>query len=195
MSGALDHWTAVGQTRWVWFLCLGIALIVGGGLAIMLPAVSTVAASFVLGLVLAVVGVVQIIHAFRTPAWPGFLWGLLIGVVQLVGGGLIYLNPLAGAIAVALLIALVFVIQGLAQVGLALRLRPQTGWGWLLLSGVIALCASAALILKIPYNSVYTPGTITGVSLLFAGGAYIAMAISARKMHTLAFGQASNDNR
>lgn len=173
--------TEATQSRWVWFLGLGIALIVGGGLAVMLPAISTVAASLVLGLVLAVVGVLQILQAFQATAWAGFIWGLLIGVIQLVGGALIYLNPLAGAIAITLLIALVFVAQGLAQIALALRLRPQTGWGWLLASALIALFASAALALKLPYTSIYTPGTITGISLLFAGGAYIAMALSSHR--------------
>ncbi|MEZ2129054.1 MULTISPECIES: DUF308 domain-containing protein [unclassified Sinorhizobium] len=60
------------QSRWAWFLGLGIALIVGGGLAIMLPAISTVAASIVLGLVLAVVGVPQILQTFQATAWAGF---------------------------------------------------------------------------------------------------------------------------
>lgn len=170
------------RAKWVWFLCLGLILIAGGALAIMLPAVSTIAASLVLGLVLAGVGLVQIIQSFQVKGWSGFIWHLLIGVIQLVGGVLIYLNPLAGAVAITALIAIVFFAQGLSQIALAVRLRPQAGWGWLMLSGIIALLASAALMLKFPYTSIYTPGTIAGISLLFAGCAYLAIAFTARRI-------------
>ncbi|MGV2979167.1 HdeD family acid-resistance protein [Camelimonas sp. ID_303_24] len=170
------------RSRWIWFLCLGLALIAGGVLAIMLPVISTIAASLVLGLVLAGVGLFQIIQSFQVTGWAGFVWHLLVGVIQLVGGVLIYLNPLAGAIAITALIALVFLAQGLSQIVLALRLRPASGWAWLLLSGVIALLASAALLAKFRYTSVYTPGTIAGISLLFAGCAYLAIAVTARRI-------------
>ncbi|MBS7699101.1 MULTISPECIES: HdeD family acid-resistance protein [unclassified Chelatococcus] len=170
------------RAKWVWFLCLGLLLVAGGALAIMLPVMSTIAASLVLGLVLACVGIVQIIQSFQVKGWVGFIWHLLIGVIQFIGGVLIYLNPLAGAIAITALIAIVFLVQGVSQLILAFRLRPQAGWGWLLTSGLIALLASAALLLKFPYTSVYTPGTIAGISLLFAGCAYLAIAFTARRI-------------
>ncbi|MDL2405879.1 HdeD family acid-resistance protein [Rhizobium calliandrae] len=179
----VNQWAGPDHNRWVWFLCLGIALVLGGVLAIMLPAISSIAAGLVLGLVLAAVGILQLVQAFRVTAWTGFVWGLLVGFVQLVGGVLIYLNPLAGAIALTLLIALVFIVQGIAHILLALRLRPQIGWGWLAISGVIALLAGALLAFKMPFSGIYTPGTVTGISLLVAGGAYLAMAASSRRAH------------
>jgi len=168
------------QSKWGWFLVLGVVLILGGLLAIMLPAISTIAASLVLGVVLSLSGVVKIIKAFRVTGWPGFLWELTAGVVEVICGVLIYLNPLKGAIAITVLIAIVFVLVGISQIGLALRVRPQQGWQWLVISGLIALLASAALTLKIPYTRFYTPGTIAGISILFAGLAYVAMGIAVR---------------
>jgi uncharacterized membrane protein HdeD (DUF308 family) len=95
---------------------------------------------------------------------------------------LIYLNPLKGALAITLLIALVFLVQGLGQIALAFRVRLQPGWRWLLISGITALLASAALTLKLPYTRFYTPGTIAGISLLVAGWAYVAIALAVRKV-------------
>src|SRR5262249_34576959 len=95
----------------------------------------------------------------------GFRMGLRVGMIQFVGGILIYLNPLAGAIALTLVIAVVFLVQGLAQIWLALGLRPKVGWGWLIISGLVAFLAGALLALKIPFT-----GTVTGISLLVAGG-------------------------
>lgn len=140
-----------------------------------LPAISTIAASLVLGVVLSLSGVVKIIKAFRVTGWPGFLWELTAGLVKVICGVLIYLNPLKGAIAITVLIAIVFVLVGISQIGLALRVRPQQGWQWLVISGLIALLASAALTLKIPYTRFYTPGTIAGISILFAGLASVGV--------------------
>lgn len=167
--------------NWVTFLCVGLVLIACGLFSIMMPAISTLAASLTLGGALAVAGVVKITQALQVKEWKGFVWQMLGGIVEVVGGILIYLNPLKGAIAITLLIALVFAIQGGAQIALALRIQPQHGWGWLLASGVIALAVSAMLGLKLPFTSGFAPATIAGISLIFAGWAYVAIAYAARK--------------
>lgn len=128
------------QSKRGWFLVVGVVLLLGGLLAIMLPAISTIAASLVLGAVLSLSGVVKIIKAFRVTGWPGFLWELTAGVVEVICGVLIYLNPLKGAIAITVLIAMVFVLVGISQIGLALRVRLQQGWHWLFISGLILCC-------------------------------------------------------
>lgn len=160
----IDHTTQSMQSKWGWFLVLGIVLILCGALAVALPAVSTFAASVVLGVVLSIAGLVKIIQSLQLKEWSGFIWRELTGAVELVGGVLIYLNPLKGALAITLLIALVFLVQGLGQIALAFRVRLQPGWRWLLISGITALLASAALTLKLPYTRFYTPGTIAGIS-------------------------------
>ncbi|HYI03967.1 MAG TPA: HdeD family acid-resistance protein, partial [Reyranella sp.] len=54
------------------------------------------------------------------------------------------------------------------------------GWYWFLVSGAIALGAAVLLVMKLPYSHSFTPATVAGVSLLFAGWAYVAMALAAR---------------
>lgn len=169
------------HSKWGWFLILGIVLVVCGALAVALPAVSTFAASVVLGFVLALAGIVKMVQSLRVKEWSGFIWQELTGAVELVGGILIYFNPLKGALAITLLIALVFLVQGILQIALAVRVRKQEGWYWFAIAGLVALAASAALTLKLPYTAIYTPGTIAGISLLVAGGAYIAIALTLRR--------------
>jgi uncharacterized membrane protein HdeD (DUF308 family) len=175
------HRTQSVQSKWGWFLALGLVLIICGAVAIALPSASGLAVSVVLGAALTIAGIVKIIQSLQVKEWSGFLWQELTGAVEVVGGVLIYFNPLKGAFAVALLIALVFLVQGLGQIALAFKVRPQVGWHWLLMSGVVALLASAALTLKLPYTRFYTPGTIAGIALLVAGCAYVAIAIAVRK--------------
>jgi uncharacterized membrane protein HdeD (DUF308 family) len=181
---ATDDQAAVVLVRdkWLWFLALGVTLIAGGLFAVALPTITSMAASLVLGVTLVVVGLVKIIESFKVKEWTGFVWQLMLGVVEVVGGVLIYVSPLKRAIAITLLIAIVFVVQGVTQIVLALKVKPQPGWRWLLIAGVAALCASVALAMKFPFTRYYTPATIGGVSLLLAGCAYVVIAFAIRKI-------------
>ncbi|HEY9346811.1 MAG TPA: DUF308 domain-containing protein, partial [Inquilinus sp.] len=110
----------------------------------------------------------------------------LLGSVEVVGGILIYINPLKGALAISLLIAVVFLVQGVVQIKLALRVRPQTGWGWLFAAGLVAFCVTATMIMKLNYANLYTPATIAGIALLVAGCAYIVIALAIRRATAIA---------
>lgn len=169
------------HSKWGWFLALGFVLTLAGALAIALPAVSNFAASTVLGTVLLLAGIVKMVQSIQVKEWSGFAWQELTGAVEVVGGVLIFLNPLKGALAITLLIAIVFLVYGILQIVLAVRVRKLGGWYWLAVSGVVALAASAVLTLKLPYTKLYTPGTIAGISLLVAGAAYIAIALAIRR--------------
>jgi uncharacterized membrane protein HdeD (DUF308 family) len=72
--------------------------------------------------------------------------------------------------------AIVFALHGLTQIAFAYRVRRLKGWSWFLLSGCVALVVAALLVMKLPYGHTFTPATVGGVSLLFAGWAYIALA-------------------
>jgi uncharacterized membrane protein HdeD (DUF308 family) len=174
---------AAGSLRLKWrgFLLLGLVLTICGSLAIALPALSTAVASLGLGVALIVVGIVKTAQTFSVKGWAGSPWQTLGGIVEIVGGILICFNPLKGAIAISLLIALVFIGEGITQTGLALKVRPQQGWGWLLTSGMIAFAVSLVLLLKLPFIREFAAGSIAGISLVFAGLAYVAIAYASRK--------------
>jgi uncharacterized membrane protein HdeD (DUF308 family) len=175
------HTAEIFRDNWLWLVLLGSGLVLAGGLAIFVPAVSEIPASKILGSVLTISGLLQIMQAAKMVHWMGFAWHLLLGCLATVGGVLIYINPFAGVVAITLLIAIIFAIHGLTQIGFAMRVRGQQGWHWFLVSGCIALVVSVLLIVKLPYSHSFTPATLAGVSLLFAGCAYIAMALASRK--------------
>lgn len=178
---AADPTAAVVRSKWVSFFVLGLLLALCGLAAIILPQVSAIATGLIIGAALGIGGLVQIAQAFRIKEWIGFVWNLLIGIIEVVGGILIYFNPFAGAIAITLLIAIVLLIQGFTQVVFALKMRPYVGWTWLLASGIVALVASAALFLHFPFSDRDAPGITVGISLLIAGCCYIAIALTARQ--------------
>lgn len=167
--------------KWWSFLLLGLVFLACGTTAVLIPVASTTAAGLVLGAVLVIVGIAKIVQAFETREWPGFVWQLLGGGVEIVGGILIYFNPLKGAVAITLLIAIVFVVLGVSQIGCALRVRRTRGWLWLLLSGVVALAVSLVLVLKFPHVRDFEAGVVAGISLVVSGLAYVAIALAVRK--------------
>jgi uncharacterized membrane protein HdeD (DUF308 family) len=70
----IDHSRQSMQSKWGWFLVLGIVFILCGAVAVALPAISTFAASVVLGAVLSIAGLVKIIQSLQIKEWSGFIW-------------------------------------------------------------------------------------------------------------------------
>ena len=175
------HTAEAFRDNWLWLVLLGAMLIVAGAAAILVPAVSEIPAGKVLGSVLVVSGLVQIVQSAKMLNWIGFIWHMLLGILALVGGALIYMDPFAGVMAITLLIAIIFAVHGLTQIAFAVRVRGQSGWHWFLVSGCIALVVSVLLVMKLPYGHSFTPATIAGVSLFVGGCAYVAMALASRK--------------
>lgn len=175
------HTAEVFRDNWLWLVLLGAVLVLAGALAILVPAVSAIPASKILGSVLVISGLIQVMQSAKMLNWIGFIWHLMLGILATIGGALIYMDPFAGVVALTLVIAIIFAAHGLTQIAFAIRVRGQTGWHWFLASGCIALIVSGLLVAKLPYSHSFTPATVAGVSLLFAGCAYIAIALASRK--------------
>ena len=124
---------------WGWFLALGIVLVLAGIAAIAFPLLSTIAAKIALGWIFLAAGVVIIIHAFSIQEWRGFLMELLLGVLYLLAGGWLAFFPFTGIVTLTILLAALFLAEGVLEVIMALPVRPHEGWGWLVLSGLIAI--------------------------------------------------------
>lgn len=175
------HTAEIFRDNWLWLVLLGAVLILAGLAAILVPAVSQIPASKILGIVLVLSGLVQVMQSAKMLHQIGFVWHLLLGVLATVGGALIYMDPFAGVVALTLVIAIIFALHGVTQIAFAVRLRGRSGWQWFLVSGCIALIVSGLLVAKLPYSHSFTPATVAGVSLLFAGCAYVAIALASRK--------------
>lgn len=168
------------QENWGWFLALGIALVLGGIILIAAPLATSIAVTILIAAVLFIGGLVQIYHAFKTQGTAAFLWDLITGVIAVIGGIVIYVNPLAGTFALTLVIAAIFTAQGVSQILLAFKLRPHEGWVWVLIAGVVSLAAGIMIWMDLPGSAAWALGLIAGISVLVNGWSYIAIALAAR---------------
>ena len=125
--------------NWGWLLAFGILMIILGLFAIGAPVMATIAVQVVLGWLLVIGGIAEAIHAFMAQNWRGFLFELLSAILYVVVGALLLFNPLLGAAALTLLLAVFLVVEGIFKIIMALRVRDHRGWGWLLASGILSL--------------------------------------------------------
>jgi uncharacterized membrane protein HdeD (DUF308 family) len=166
----------------IWFLILGIALVALGGAAIAFPFIATLAMELLLGWILVLGGVVEIIQAFRTAKWKGFLFTLLGGLLTLGVGIILLIYPLTGILSLTLLIAAFFIVSGALRSVLAFKLRPLDQWGWLLFSGIVALVLGVLILAQWPEVAGWVVGVLVGIDLIFAGWTSIMLALAARRL-------------
>lgn len=151
-----------------WPIAVGVLMIAAGIAAIVFPFVSSLAVSIFVGWLLVISGVIQIVHAFAS-RHDGSVWHGIVGVLFLIGGGLVILDPLAGVLTLTMLIAAIFLAEGVIEIIAAVRLRHRRNWGWLLVSGIVALIAGLVIAAQLPASATWVLGCIAGINLIFSG--------------------------
>ena len=172
--------SVIAENR-TWFMILGVVLIILGIIAIFFPLMTTIAAKIVFGWILLIGGIVQVVHAFSTQKWTAFLFDLIVGILYVFVGGWLAFFPLTGIITLTILLAAVFVAQGILEVVMAFRLRGHEGWIWVLIAGVVALVVGILVFAQLPSSAIWAIGLLTGINLLSSGWAYFFMAMAAGK--------------
>jgi uncharacterized membrane protein HdeD (DUF308 family) len=170
---------ALGQ-RWGWLLALGIVQIIAGWVAIAVPVVASFAAVAIFGAVLIVTAIFQLIHAFRVRSWPRSAWSGLGGVLYAVAAVLVAINPVGGALALAVMIAILLIADGALRVGFAMMVRPLPGWGWLVAGGLGSVAVGVILLIGWPATALWVTGLLLGINLIFTGSMHIALALASR---------------
>jgi uncharacterized membrane protein HdeD (DUF308 family) len=172
--------------KWGWFLAVGILLILVGVAAIAFPFIPGLFTAILLGWLFLIGGVVMVVHAFQAPGWSGFLWELLIGLLYVVAGGYLIFSPVASLVTLTIVLAALFLAEGVFEIVMALRVRPHEGWGWLLLSGIAALAVGVLIGIDLPGSATWALGLLVGINLLFTGTSYVALALAGRKAREVA---------
>lgn len=171
---------AIGRF-WGWFLGLGITLIVLGSAAIALPLIAALTANFTIGWLLAVGGGAYLIQTFRCRNWKGFAIHLLFGLLYLASGVLLLIYPFAGVLALTLILAATFMVEGIFRILLAFRLGPQRHRAWVMASGVMALIAGVLIWAQWPSTAAWALGLVVGWQLLFSGISLVLLGLTARE--------------
>jgi uncharacterized membrane protein HdeD (DUF308 family) len=181
MSNQVLLGTDAVRRYWIWFFGLGILQLILGLIALGLSLLATLVSVVLFGWLLVFSGILHIVHAFRVRDWGGFLLGLLVGVLDLVVGGMLVIYPAAGALTLTLVLAAFFIVGGLYQIIEALFLQLPKWW-WVLVSGLVSLLLGVLLWTEWPVSALWFIGFCVGIGLIFRGWRWVMVALTARTL-------------
>lgn len=168
--------------HWGLFLFEGIVLIILGTLAVLVPAVASLAATIVFGWILLLSGIMGLVATLRARHAPGFGWSLLSAVLGIAAGIILLVTPLQGVLSLTAVLIAFLIIEGVATVLFALEHRKGASgrWSWLLASGILDIGLGGILLAGLPGTAVWALGLLVGINMIFGGWALVWMALHAR---------------
>lgn len=172
--------TLIPPSRWACAL-LGLVMIAAGILALGDIAFATIISVKLIGLTAIAAGAFEIIHAFWTKGWGGFLWQILLGSLYLIFGLLLLTQPESGALILTYLLGAILLASGIIRGLLSFAHWKQGGW-MMLISGLVGLFAGAVILSNFSTISAWALGVLLGVDLISHGIAWLIYAFqSARR--------------
>ena len=160
---------------WVCAL-LGIVLIAAGLFALGDVVFATLISVKLIGVIAIAAGAFEIMHAFWTRGWGGFLWQVLLGALYLALGFLLLSQPEAGALILTYFLGAILFASGAIRCVLSFAHWRQNGW-MMLVSGAFATLAGLVILLGFPEISVWALGFLLGVDLIAHGLAWLLYAL------------------
>jgi uncharacterized membrane protein HdeD (DUF308 family) len=167
--------------EWGWFALLGVALVVLGLVALGSLAVASLATAIVIGSLLVIGGVAEVGGAFWCRAWSGFFFHLLAGLLSAVVGLLFLAAPVDALFALTLILAVMLLVGGIFNVVAAVSYR-FSGWGLLLLSGVVDMVLGVMIWQAWPASAWWVVGLFVGINLIFRGINWISLGLTLRNL-------------
>lgn len=164
---------------WVCTL-LGFVMILAGILALSDLMFATIISVKLIGLTAIAAGGFEIIHAFWTKGWGGFLWQILLGALYLAFGLVLVAQPASGALILTYLLGALLIASGIIRYVLSFAHWSQNGW-MMLISGTFGLLAGLLIVFGIPNISVWALGFLLGVDLLSHGLAWLLYALQSAR--------------
>ena len=160
-------------------IVLGIGMVILGILAMGAPLITGVAVGLLVGVLIIAGGLAQAVYALKAKSWGSGIAGVVLGALSVVCGILMLGHPLFGLAFLTLVLAAYFIFDGIFEVVFAFKLKPLTGWGWTLVSGIVSLLLGILIWGQWPLSGVWAVGFLVGVNILFSGWSMIALGMAA----------------
>ncbi|HTF65397.1 MAG TPA: DUF308 domain-containing protein [Edaphobacter sp.] len=163
-----------------WSIFLGVLLLLAGLFAIVVPFFAGVAASVFFGWLVLFAGIAHLIYAWSERGAGAILWHILIGIVYVIAALYMLLLPIAGVVALTLVLAFYIAVEGVFELVLFSLLRRLPGAVWFLVDGLVSLLLAGLIFFHWPSSSLWAVGTLVGISLLFSGIARLTLPLALR---------------
>ncbi len=145
-----------------WYIIEGIFFLIMGTLAILLPNITAITSTFLLGALLFFGGILQISTFFR---YPRRRWKDLSALLFVVAGFIIAFVPMVGFITLAILIATVLILESLFEIIFSLAFKPFPGWKWMMFSGIVTLSLAIIILIDFPDTTILFLALAVGLNM------------------------------
>jgi uncharacterized membrane protein HdeD (DUF308 family) len=164
-----------------WSILWGVSLICLGMLAVAAPMIAAVAVNALIAWLIVLAGVVHLVVAFHSREAGSVVWRLLVGLAYVCFGGYLIARPALGVVTLTLLLASLFLVEGIFNIILFFRTPSTLRSSWFLLDGIVTLLLGLMIYMQWPSSSAWAIGTLVGVSLIFSGVTRVMVSLAVRK--------------
>ena len=148
-------------------LIAGVILFLLGSAGIALPVFMSITVSIFIGWLMLMAGLSWIYYTYQYSYKHVLDW--IKPILLVAVGVLVLIDPLAGVVALSLLLSIYLLLDASGSFFMAYSMRPHYGWGWMAVNGVASLALAILLLLGWPKTTPVIIGLFIGISLVFDG--------------------------
>lgn len=148
---------------------IALVMVIAGAAAIALPVAAGIGVLTVAAAVLLLAGAAHALYSLATHGLRAFAWHALIGLVYVAAGAYMLMNPGVGVASIALLIGVLFMVEGVLLLGAWWVSRRLEGTTWMLANGALTALLGLLVLVAFPEASAAIVGLLVGVNLIVGG--------------------------
>ncbi len=170
--------------HWYLPLILGLIFIAIGIWAIMTPTETYLSLAILFSVTFCVIGILEIIFSIsHRKQLDGWGWTLTSGILGLIIGIILILNPQISIITLPLFVGFVVLYRSMMAIAWSIELKKYgvSNWGWLLFTGIVGVIFSFILLWN-PFFAGLTVAVFTGIALITIGIFHIHFSIELKKL-------------
>jgi uncharacterized membrane protein HdeD (DUF308 family) len=156
----------------------GVLVLVAGLLALSTPAVAGLSVAILVGYMLIVGGVGQLYFAYESGSG---IWGYIGAALTVLAGAYLAFNSAVAATTLSIILLVYLLASGVAEVLLALKMKPIDGWLWTLITGLLSIALGVMIWSQFPLSGLVAIGVLLGIKLCFSGLTLIMLGAGARR--------------
>ena len=157
------------------FLLFGIVVLLIGLIAVIWPLMVEKGLLWIIGILMIVGGCTQAIKGLQSGERNDKSFNLIAGLLFAVIGVVIIVCWFSLLAFFTLIIGILFLLQGVWTLMVALSARHSQGHLVMLLSGVLSIIIAILILARWPSSSEYVVGILFGINLIFCGAAMLAL--------------------
>lgn len=184
MATRLDQGKMVEQLKGkaTWIIVLGLVMAVIGIVGVLLPHLATLVVEGMVAYLLIAAGIVTLVKAFGAGADSTRWYEVVMGLLYLAVGILLLVRPVEGVLALTLILAAYFFVDGLMRLALAFGPLAEGGRFWSVISGLCSLVMGVIIVAGYPFASTWVLGLLVGINLFFSGIGLLSLGVRLRSL-------------